>query len=53
MIIDMGGTTSDIALMQNGKTVSSLSGIRIGNWATMVNGKKQAVRKSGSHFDEA
>ena len=38
MIIDMGGTTSDIALMQNGKTVSSLSGIRIGNWATMVKG---------------
>ena len=31
MIIDMGGTTSDIALMQDGKTVSALSGIRIGS----------------------
>lgn len=38
MIIDMGGTTSDIALMQDGKTVSALSGIRIGSWSTMVKG---------------
>lgn len=38
MIIDMGGTTSDIALLQEGKTVSALSGIRIGNWSTMVKG---------------
>ncbi len=38
MIIDMGGTTSDIALMRDGKTVSALSGIRIGSWSTMVKG---------------
>lgn len=38
MIIDMGGTTSDIALMKGGKTVSTLSGIRIGDWSTMVKG---------------
>ena len=38
MIVDMGGTTSDIALVKHGKTVSTLSGIRIGEWSTMVKG---------------
>lgn len=38
VIIDMGGTTSDIALMQDANVVSALSGIRIGNWSTMVKG---------------
>lgn len=38
MIVDMGGTTSDIALLKEGNTVSTISGIRIGNWSTMVKG---------------
>lgn len=38
MIVDMGGTTSDIALLKGGNTVSTLSGIRIGSWSTMVKG---------------
>lgn len=38
LIVDMGGTTSDIALVKDKKTVSSISGIRIGRWNTMVRG---------------
>lgn len=38
LIVDMGGTTSDIALIKDRKTVSSISGIRIGRWNTMVKG---------------
>ena len=35
--IDMGGTTSDVALIKGGKPVSS-NGVRVGRWSTMVKG---------------
>lgn len=38
MIVDMGGTTSDVALVKNGIPVTSDSGISIGPWKTMVKG---------------
>ena len=37
MVIDMGGTTSDVALIRNGKPVSS-DGVKVGAWRTMVKG---------------
>lgn len=38
LIIDMGGTTSDVALVKNGIPVTSDGGISIGEWKTMVKG---------------
>lgn len=38
LIVDMGGTTSDVALVKNGAPVTSASGISIGEWQTMVKG---------------
>lgn len=38
LIVDMGGTTSDVALVKNGAPVTSSSGISIGTWQTMVKG---------------
>ncbi len=38
LIVDMGGTTSDVALVRNGAPVTSASGISIGEWQTMVKG---------------
>ena len=37
LIIDIGGTTSDICVVHGGRPVSS-DGIRIGNWRTQVKG---------------
>ena len=37
LIIDIGGTTSDICVVHGGRPVSS-EGIRIGNWRTQVKG---------------
>ncbi len=37
IIVDMGGTTSDISLVEDGRPVAK-SGIRIGNWRTQVSG---------------
>ena len=37
LVIDMGGTTSDVALVRNGKPISS-GGVRVGRWNTMVKG---------------
>ncbi len=37
LVIDMGGTTSDVALIKDGHPVSS-SGVRVGRWSTMVKG---------------
>lgn len=36
--MDMGGTTSDVALVKNGAPVTSAAGISIGEWQTMVKG---------------
>lgn len=38
LIVDMGGTTSDVALVKNGAPVTSAAGISIGEWQTMVKG---------------
>ena len=38
LIVDMGGTTSDVALVRNGIPVTSDAGISIGSWKTMVKG---------------
>ena len=38
LIVDMGGTTTDIALVRSGEPVLSPEGIWIGQWKTMVKG---------------
>ena len=38
LVIDMGGTTTDVSVVMNGKPVMADSGIRIGGWRTHVKG---------------
>lgn len=38
LIVDMGGTTSDVALIKKGVPVTAEAGICIGEWRTMVKG---------------
>ncbi len=38
VIVDMGGTTTDIALIRRGAAVKAESGISIGSWRTFVKG---------------
>ncbi|MGF6376195.1 N-methylhydantoinase A/oxoprolinase/acetone carboxylase beta subunit [Clostridiales Family XIII bacterium PM5-7] len=38
LIVDMGGTTSDVAMVKGGIPVTSGAGISIGSWKTMVKG---------------
>ncbi len=38
VIVDMGGTTTDIGLVRNGMPVKTRDGINIGNWRTFVKG---------------
>ena len=38
LIVDIGGTTSDVAFVKNGVPVSTEGGITIGEWKTMVKG---------------
>ncbi len=38
MIIDMGGTTTDVSIVRDGRPLSAGSGIKIGNWKTLVSG---------------
>lgn len=38
MIVDIGGTTSDVAMLEDGIPVTSEDGITIGSWNTMVKG---------------
>lgn len=38
VIVDMGGTTTDIALVKNGTPVQVKNGIQIGKWKTFVKG---------------
>ncbi len=38
IIVDMGGTTTDIAVVRNKIPVAAKGGIRIGQWKTMVEG---------------
>ncbi len=36
MVVDMGGTTSDVALLQDGRPVLNKEGATVGGWRTMV-----------------
>jgi len=38
IVVDMGGTTTDIALIKDGAPVKVLDGVKIGKWKTFVNG---------------
>lgn len=38
VIVDMGGTTTDVALIDRARPVLSSDGIRVGKWQTQVNG---------------
>ncbi|MEF9864242.1 MAG: hydantoinase/oxoprolinase family protein [Christensenellaceae bacterium] len=38
LVVDMGGTTTDIALVKNGIPVRSQDGIHVGEWQTFVKG---------------
>ncbi len=38
VVVDMGGTTTDIALFRGGQPVRAMDGIRIGSWETFVKG---------------
>lgn len=38
IIVDMGGTTTDIALVKNGVPVTVIDGVFIGKWKTFVDG---------------
>ena len=38
IVIDMGGTTTDIAIIKDGRAVSVTNGVSIGKWKTFVNG---------------
>ena len=38
VIIDMGGTTTDISLVKRGEPVRAEEGIRVGDWRTFVHG---------------
>jgi len=38
MIIDMGGTTTDVSIVRDGRPLTAGSGIRIGSWKTLVSG---------------
>jgi N-methylhydantoinase A/oxoprolinase/acetone carboxylase beta subunit len=38
IIVDMGGTTTDIALIKNGVPVKATGGVQVGKWKTFVNG---------------
>ena len=37
LVIDMGGTTSDVALIKKGRPIAS-DGVKVGQWRTMVKG---------------
>jgi N-methylhydantoinase A/oxoprolinase/acetone carboxylase beta subunit len=51
VIIDMGGTTTDIALVKDGNPVTAEDGISVGKWKTFVRGF--AIRTFGLGGDSA
>ena len=38
MVVDMGGTTTDVSMVRGGQTVNVGQGIRVGEWRTSVDG---------------
>ena len=38
MVVDMGGTTTDVSMVRGGRTVTAERGIRVGGWRTSVDG---------------
>ena len=38
VIVDMGGTTTDVALVQNGVPLKAAGGVQVGKWKTFVSG---------------
>ena len=38
MIVDMGGTTTDVSLVKDGQPVRAMDGVSIGQWRTFVKG---------------
>lgn len=51
VVVDMGGTTTDLALIRGGAPVTEEEGVRIGRWRTFVDGL--AVRTFGLGGDTA
>ena len=51
VVVDMGGTTTDLALIKDGVPVTELDGVRIGRWKTFVDGL--VVRTFGLGGDTA
>ena len=51
VIVDMGGTTTDIAIVEDGLPVRTEDGVRIGKWRTFVNG--MLIRTFGLGGDSA
>ena len=38
LIVDMGGTTTDIAIVKNGVPIKTIGGVQVGKWKTFVSG---------------
>lgn len=38
LVVDMGGTTTDVAIVRNGMPVRARDGVEIGSWSTLVRG---------------
>ncbi len=56
IVVDMGGTTTDIALVKNGAPVTVTDGVSIGRWKTFVDGLYVKTFGLGGdsavHYDE-
>lgn len=51
VVVDMGGTTTDVAIIENGLPVRTQDGVKVGKWKTFVNG--MLVRTFGLGGDSA
>ena len=57
MVVDIGGTTTDIALVRNGYPTLNLKGARVGGWQTMIEAMEVHTTGLGGdsevHLDKA